>query len=141
MHSMSTTSDGRLHPLDPSRFDGTRSSTSSRNRHYCHDSKRTNPESPIVCCSWRPMDSFPLTPGKTSVTISQQLNTSAGSNYSVHEESIFLRPNMSQQYPDMPPIIPGFNCTVYTAQSYNHLKELLATAWTTLVLSPPKSSR
>ena len=49
----------------------------------------------------------------------------------MHEESIFLRPNMSQQYPDMPPIIPGFNCTVYTAQSYNHLKELLATAWTT----------
>ena len=37
---------------------------------------------------------------------------------------------MSVENPDMPPVVPGFNCTVHNAQSYGHLKELLANSWT-----------
>lgn len=53
-----------------------------------------------------------------------------GSNYSVHKENIWLKPNMSVINPNMPPVVPGFNCSVHIAQNYSHLKELLATAWT-----------
>lgn len=53
-----------------------------------------------------------------------------GSNYSVHEENVWLRPNMSVINPDMPPVVAGFNCNVHNAQSYGHLKELLANSWT-----------
>ena len=53
-----------------------------------------------------------------------------GSNYSVHDENVWLRPNMSMLHPEMPPVVPGFNCTVHNAQNYSHIKDLLANAWT-----------
>jgi len=53
-----------------------------------------------------------------------------GSKYSVHDENVWLKVNMSVINPDMPPVVPGFNCNVHTAQNYSHLKELIATSWT-----------
>lgn len=37
---------------------------------------------------------------------------------------------MSIEYPDMPPVVPGYNCSVHNAQSYSHIKELLSKEWT-----------
>lgn len=57
-------------------------------------------------------------------------SVSAGSNYSVHHENVWLRPNMSLENPIMPPVVRGFNCSVHHAQNYSHFKELLAQQWT-----------
>ncbi len=63
----------------------------------------------------------------------------AGSNYSVHDENIWLKVNMSVMNPDMPPVIPGFNCNVHIAQNYSHLKDLIANSWTQYTPPPPSS--